>query len=323
MRLPMVVMAGISSYFIAVPGVVAQNYPSKPIRVINPYTAGGGVDAILRPITQKMGDILGKPTFVENRPGANGMIGMELAAKALPDGYTLVASTTSALTMNVSVYTKVPYDPIKDFLPVSNFAEAAFILAVHPSVPARNVRELIALAKARPNQLTYASFGVGSISHMGAELFSMMSGIKMLHVPYKGSVPAGSDLIAGHVMLIFDSMQSLMPQILAKRLRALGIAAAKRSPAAPDIPTISEAGVPGFELASWYGLLAPANTPREIIAKLHAALVKALAVPEVREHIASFGTEPIGNTPEEFAAQIRSDLVKWAKVARTANVHAD
>jgi len=323
MRLLNVVIVGISSYFIAVPGVVAQSYPIKPIRVINPYTAGGGVDAILRPITQKMGDSLGKTTFVDNRPGANGMIGMELAAKAPPDGYTLVASTTSALTMNVSVYTKVPYDPIKDFVPISNFAEAAFILSVHPSVPAKNVKELIALAKARPSQLTYASFGVGSISHMGTELFSMMNGVKMLHVPYKGSVPAVSDLIAGHVMLIFDSMQSLMPQIRAKRLRALGIAAAKRSPAAPDIPTISEAGVPGFELASWYGLLAPANTPREIIAKLHAELIKALAAPEVRELIASFGTEPIGNTPEEFAAQIRSDIVKWAKVARTANVHAD
>lgn len=323
MRLLHVIAAGILICLIAVPGVVAQSYPAKPIRVINPYTPGGGVDAILRPVTQKMGESLGKTFVVENRPGANGMIGMELAAKSPADGYTLVAGTTSALTMNVAVYQKVPYDPVKDFAPISNFAESAFILSVHPSLPATSVREFIALAKARPNQLTYASFGIGSIAHLGAELFSMMTGVKMLHVPYKGSVPAVTDLMAGHVMLSLDSMQSTMPLIRAKRLRALGIAAAKRSPAAPEIPTISEAGVPGFEVGSWYGLLAPANTPREIVARLHAELIKALGTPEVRERFESFGTEAVGNTPEEFAAQIRSDIVKWAKVARAANVRAE
>ena len=318
-----VLAAGILGCFIAVPVVVAQSYPIKPIRVINPYTPGGGVDALLRPLAQKMSEGLKQQLVVDNRPGANGMIGMEAGAKAPPDGYTLVVGTTGALTMNVSIYAKVPFDPIKDFAPISNFADSAFILSVHPSVPANNVKELIALAKARPNQLTYATFGVGSSAHLGTELFSTMAGVKMLHVPYKGSVPMVTDLVAGHVMMSFDSMQSVMPQIRVKRLRALGIAAAKRSPAAPDIPTISEAGLPGFELGSWYGLLAPANTPREIITRLHGELVKALAAPEVSERIKSFGAEPVGNTPEEFAAQIRSDIVKWAKVARAANVRAD
>ena len=318
-----VLAAGILGCFITVPVVVAQSYPIKPIRVINPYTPGGGVDALLRPLAQKMSEGLKQQLVVDNRPGANGMIGMEAGAKAPPDGYTLVVGTTGALTMNVSIYAKVPFDPIKDFAPISNFADSAFILSVHPSVPANNVKELIALAKARPNQLTYATFGVGSSAHLGTELFSTMAGVKMLHVPYKGSVPMVTDLVAGHVMMSFDSMQSVMPQIRVKRLRALGIAAAKRSPAAPDIPTISEAGLPGFELGSWYGLLAPANTPREIITRLHDELVKALAAPEVSERIKSFGAEPVGNTPEEFAAQIRSDIVKWAKVVRAANVRAD
>ncbi len=318
-----VLAAGVLGGFVAAPGVVAQSYPVKPIRVINPYTPGGGVDALLRPLAQKMSEGLKQQLVVENRPGANGMIGMEAGAKAPPDGYTLVVGTTGALTMNVSIYAKVPFDPIKDFAPISNFADSAFILSVHPSVPANNVKELIALAKAHPNQVTYATFGVGSSAHLGTELFSTMAGVKMIHVPYKGSVPMVTDLVAGHVMMSFDSMQSVMPQIRVKRLRALGIAAAKRSPAAPDIPTISEAGLRGFELGSWYGLLAPANTPREIITRLHGELVKALAAPEVSERIRSFGAEPVGNTPEQFAAQIRSDIVKWAKVVRAANVHAE
>lgn len=301
----------------------AQTYPIKPIRVINPYTPGGGVDAILRPLTAKMGDNMKQQLPVDNRPGANGMIGIELAARAPADGYTIVVGTTGALSMNVSVYAKVPYDPVKDFAPISNFADSAFILSVHPSVPARNVKELIALAKAQPNTLTYATFGVGSSAHLGTELMSMMAGIKMIHVPYKGSVPATTDLIAGNVMLSLDSMQSVMPFIRDKRLRALGIAAAKRSPAAPDIPTVSESGLPGFEVGSWYGLLAPAGTPKDIITRLHAEVIKALQSPDVKERIESFGTQTVGNTPEQFAAQIRADITKWAKVAKTANVKAD
>jgi tripartite-type tricarboxylate transporter receptor subunit TctC len=301
----------------------AQTYPVKAIRVINPYTPGGGVDALFRPLAQKMSEGLKQQIVVDNRPGANGMIGMEAAAKAPPDGYTLVVSTTGALTMNVSVYKKIPFDPIKDFVPISNYAESAFILAAHPSVPAKNMKELIALAKARPDQLTYASFGVGSSAQLGMELLSMMAGIKMIHVPYKGSVPMVTDLIAGHVMLSLDSMQSIMPAIRDHRVRAIGIAAAKRSPAAPDIPTMAESGLPGFEVGSWYGLLAPAGTPREIIARLHSEVVKAVGSAEVRERFQSFGSEPLGSSPDEFAAQIKSDIAKWAKVAKTANVRAD
>jgi tripartite-type tricarboxylate transporter receptor subunit TctC len=298
-------------------------YPAKPIRVINPYTPGGGIDAILRPLAQKMSENLKQPLVVDYRTGANGMIGLSAGAKSPPDGYTLVVGTTSALTMNPAVYSKVPYDSLRDFSPISNFAEAAFMLTAHPSVPAKNVKELIALARARPKELTYASFGVGSINHFGTELFSAMTGVKMLNVPYKGTSPAIADLIAGHVMLIFESVQATMPHIRANRMRALGLAAPKRSAAAPDIPTIAESGVPGFELLSWYALLAPANTPRDIITKLHGETVKALATSEVRERFESFGTDPVGSTPEALAAQIRSDLAKWGKVARTANIRAD
>jgi tripartite-type tricarboxylate transporter receptor subunit TctC len=301
----------------------AQTYPSKPIRIINPYPAGGGMDFLIRPISQKMGENLKGTFIIDNRPGANGMIGMELAAKAPPDGYTLVVSTTGAMPMNAAIYPKLPYDPVRDFAPISNFADSAFVLSVHPSVPAGSVKDFIALAKARPAQLTYASFGMGSSPHFGGELFSMMAGVKLIHVPYKGSAPSVSALVAGEVMSSFDSMQSTMPFIRAHRLRALGIAALKRSPAAPDVPTISEAGVAGFEVGSWYALLAPANTPREIVMRLHAEVVRALAVPEINAHIRSVGTDPVGNTPEEFALQIRSDLAKWTKVAQTAKIRAE
>ena len=301
----------------------AQSYPVKAIRVINPYTPGGGVDALFRPLAQKMSEGLKQQIPVDNRPGANGMIGMEAAAKAAPDGYTLVVSTTGALAMNVNVYKKIPFDPIKDYVPISNYAESAFILAAHPSVPVKNIKELLALAKSKPEQLTYASFGIGSSAHLGMELMSMLGGVKMVHVPYKGSVPMVTDLVAGHVMLSLDSMQSVMPVIRDRRVKAIGIAAAKRSPAAPDIPTMAESGLPGFEVASWYGLLAPAGTPREIITRLHAEVVKAVASPEVRERFQSFGAEPVGSSPEEFATQIKNDIAKWAKVAKTANVRAD
>jgi tripartite-type tricarboxylate transporter receptor subunit TctC len=266
-------------------GVCAQTYPGKPIRVINPYTAGGGVDALLRPVTQKMGENMKVTMPVDNRPGANGMIGTEVVARAAPDGYTLVVGTTSSMCMNINVYAKVPYDPVKDFAPISKYAEAPFLFAVHPSVPATNIKELIALAKAQPNKITYGTFGVGSIPHLGTEMLSMTAGIKMLHVPYKGTVPAVTDLVAGNVMLDMDSMQALMPYVRSKRIRALGLAAKRRSAAAPDLPTIAESGLPGFEVVSWYGLLAPANTPRDIVARLHAEVVKALAAPEVRDRI--------------------------------------
>jgi tripartite-type tricarboxylate transporter receptor subunit TctC len=301
----------------------AQDYPAKPIRIINPFPAGGGLDFFVRPIAQKMSDSLKIPVIVDNRPGANGAIGAELGAKAAPDGYTLLAGTTGALPMNAALRKKLPYDPIKDFAPISNFAESAFLLTVHPSVPARTIEEFIALAKAKPGQISYASFGVGSSPHFGGELFSQMAGVQLLHVPYKGSAPSVAALLGGEVMASFDSMQSIVPYARANRLRMLGLGALKRSPAAPELPTISESGLPGYEVGSWYGLLAPAGTPKEIIAKLHAEVIKALAAADVRERIVATGAEPLGNTPEEFAAQIRADLVKWRKVAIDAKMLTD
>ena len=307
----------------AVPPAAGQGYPNRVVRIVNPFPAGGGQDVLLRPLAQKLSESLKQAFVVDNKPGANGMIGTEIVAKSAPDGYTLLGGTTGALAMNAVVQPRLPYDPLKDFAPISNYADSAFILSVHPSVPVQSVMELVALAKARPGQLTYATFGVGSSSHLVAELFSMRAGIKMVHVPYKGSAPAVADLLAGQVMLMFDSMQSQMPQVRAKRLRALGLAAEKRSPAAPEVPTIAEAGLPGVLGGSWYGLLAPAGTPREVIARLHAELMRALADPEVRERFTSVGTEVVGNTPEEFAAQIRADIEKWGSVVRTAGIRAE
>jgi tripartite-type tricarboxylate transporter receptor subunit TctC len=301
----------------------ADDYPSKTIRIINPFPAGGGLDFFLRPIALKMSESLKTPVIVDNRPGANGAIGAELGAKAAPDGYTLLAATTGALPMNAVLRKDLPYDPVKDFAPISNFAESAFLLSVHPSVPARTVQEFIALAKARPGQVSYSSFGVGSSPHFAGELFSQMAGVQLLHVPYKGSAPSVAALLSGEVMASFDSMQSVMPHARNNRLHALGLGALKRSSAAPDLPTISESGLPGFEVGSWYGLLAPAGTPNKIIAKLRAEVVKALTAVDVRERIVATGAEPVGNTPEEFAAQIRGDLVKWRKVATEAKMFAD
>ena len=323
MRILRFALAAVSALLVGVPHATAQGYPTKPVRIINPFAAGGGLDALLRPLAQKLSEGLKQPFIIDNKAGANGMIGSELVAKAAPDGYTLLAGTTGALSLNAIVYPKLPYDPVRDFAPISNFAESGFLLSVHPSVPAQNVQELIALAKSRPGELTYATFGVASSSHLLAELFSMAAGVKMVHVPYKGSAPAVADLVAGQVMLMFDSMQSQMPQVRAKRLRALGLAAAKRSAAAPEVPTLAEAGLPGVEGGSWYGLLAPAGTPREIVERLHAEVRKALAAPEVRERFESVGTEPLGNTPEEFAAQIRADIEKWGRVVRAADIRAE
>jgi len=323
MRMLRVALAAGVALLAGLPHAAAQGYPGKPVRIINPFAAGGGLDALLRPLAQKLSEGLKQPVITDNKPGANGMIGSELVAKAAPDGYTLLAGTTGALSLNSIVYPKLPYDPVKDFAPISIYAESGFLLSVHPSLPAQNVQELVALAKSRPGELTYASFGVASSSHLLAELFSMEAGIKMVHVPYKGSAPAVVDLLAGQVMLMFDSMQSQMPQVRARRLRALGLAAAKRSAAAPDIPTLAEAGLPGVEGGSWYGLLAPAGTPREIVERLHAEVRKAIADPELRARFESAGVDPVGNAPEEFAAQIRADIEKWGRIVRAAGIRVE
>ncbi len=303
--------------------VAAQNYPARPVRVIIPFAAGGGLDIVLRPLLQKMSESVQQNFIIDIRSGANGIIGTEIGAKSAPDGYTLIGATTGTITINPNVYAKLPFDPARDLAPVTNVGSASFVMVVHPSLAARNVREFVALARRRPGELTFGSPGIGGTNHLGAEYFLQTTGIKMVHVPYKGSQPLIVDLVGGHVMMGFDSIMATLPQIRAGKLRAMGIAAAQRSPVAPEIPTIAEAGGPAFVLGSWYGLLAPAGTPRDIIVKLHAEVVRALAIPELRERYVSTGLDPIGSSPEQFAAEIRDDTARWGRVARAANVRAD
>ena len=301
----------------------SQPYPSRPVRLIVPFPAGGGADIFARLIGKKLGDGVGQQFVVDNRAGAAGIIGCELVARAAPDGYTLLMATTGTHTTNPAVYTRLPYDPVKDYAPISLVAESPFVLFVHPSLPVRNVKELIAFAKTRPGELTYGSSGVGSSSHLGFELFNTMAGIKGIHVPYKGLPPATADTIAGNLVMSWDSITASGPFIRAGRIRALGIGSAKRSALMPEIPTISEAGLKGFELGSWYAMFGPAGTSRETVRRLHGEIVKALAAKDVREQFAALGAEAVGGTPEELAAVVRRDLAKWAKVAREANVKAE
>ena len=301
----------------------AQGYPLKPVRLINPYPPGGGIDMVQRTLAQKMGETLKQNVFVENRAGANGIIGTEIGVRAAPDGYTLIGGTTGSIAMNASVYPKMPYDVLRDLAPIINIGEASFVLVAHPSLAARNVRELVALAKRRPGELSYGTPGVGGTNHLGAEYFSQLTGIRLLHVAFKGSLPMLTDIMGGHVMMAFDSTQAVLPHVRSGRLRAMGIAAHQRSPIAPDIPTIAESGGPEFVLGSWYGVFAPAGTPAEIIARLHAEAVKALANADLRERFLSTGVVPLGNSPEQFGAQVREDIARWGKVARAANVRAE
>jgi tripartite-type tricarboxylate transporter receptor subunit TctC len=302
---------------------IAQNYPSKPVRIILPYPPGGSSDPLVRAIAQKLSDALKVNFVVDNRPGANGIIGTEQLVRSPPDGYTLALGSSSTMPMNAAIYPKLPYDPLKDFAFISSFSYSPLILVVHPSVPVKTVKEFIALAKAKPNQVVYASFGVGGVAHFGAELFSHMAGVKMVHVPYKGSGPSTIDLLAGQVMASFDTMQNAMPYVRASRMRGLGVAALRRSTAAPEIPTIDESGVPGYEVGTMFGLVAPAGTPRDIIMKLNAEIARAVAQPDLAQRMTSVGTEPMSNSPEEFAELIRREMPKWAKVARDANIRAE
>lgn len=300
-----------------------QAYPAKPVRLIVPFSAGGGADIFARLIGRKLGDNMGETFVVDNRAGASGIIGCEVVARAAPDGYTLLMGTTGTHTTNPAVFSKLPYDPLKDFAPISLVAESAFVLLVHPSLPVANLKELIAFAKARPGQLTYASSGTGSSSHLGFELFNAMAGIKGVHVPYKGLAPATLDTISGYVTMTWHSITASTPYIRNKQLKALGIGSKKRSPLMPEIPTISEAGLAGFELGSWYGLFAPAGTSPEIVRRVHGEVVKAINDPALKEQFAALSAEPVGSTPQQFIAVLQRDLAKWAKVARQANVKAD
>ena len=323
-RLTHSINAALCAAAVAAPNPVhAQIYPAKSVRIVVPFAAGGGTDIVARLIGQKLTDGLGQTFIVDNRAGANGIIGSELVAKSPPDGYTLVFATSATHAINPTFYSKLPYDAVKDFAPVVNVAYSAFILSVHPSIPVHSVKDLIALAKSKPGELSYASAGMGNSTHLAGELFCMLAGVRMVHIPYKGSGPAMAETIAGQTAATFDSMQASMPHIAAKRLRPLAITAATRSPVIANLPTIAEAGVAGAEAGTWYGLLAPATTPRAIVLKLNAEVIKALALADARERLSTVGVDPIGNTPEQFADEIKSDIQKWGRTIRTANVRAD
>ncbi len=298
----------------------AQPYPAKPIRIVVPFPAGGNADIFARAFAQKLGDAWKQTPVVDNRAGAAGIIGTQFVAKSPADGYTLLFGTTGTHTTNPAVYAKLPYDPVKDFAPVSNFADSPFLLVVHPSVPANTLKGLITLAKSRPGQLDYASFGTGSSAHLAGEMLRTMAGINIVHVAYKGGPPAVTDLVGGHVSLMFNSLPAVLPLVKTDRLRAIAVASAKRAPTLPELQTFAEAGLAGFEAGSWYGVLAPAGTPRETITRLHAETVRILALPDIKQKLATEGAEAIGNSPDEFAAQIQRDMARWAKVAREAKI---
>ncbi len=293
-------------------------YPGKPIRIVVPSSAGGSTDFLIRPLAKKLADALGKPVFVDNRPGAGSVIGTEAVVKAAPDGYTLLAAPAS-ITMSPALY-KLPFDPVRDLTPIANLAAFPNILVVHPSLPVKSVRELVALARSQPERIHFGSSGVATGTHMSMELFMSMAGIKLVHVPYKGGAPSVIGLISGEVQVNFATITTALPHVKTRRLRPLAVSTARRSRAAPEIPTVSEAGLKGFEYASWIGLLAPAGTPRPIIAKLNAESVKAVQTPEIREILAAEGAEPVASTPEAFASTIAAEVARWMKVVKAAGI---
>jgi tripartite-type tricarboxylate transporter receptor subunit TctC len=303
--------------------LLAQSYPTKPIRMLAPYPPGGGVDIAARTIGQKLSETFGQQIIVDNRPGAAGNIGMEIAARAAPDGYTLIMSSAGPVAMNPGLYPALPFDPLKDFAPVALAASTVYALVVPAALPVKSVKDLIALAKAQPGKLTYASSGVGGPPHLAFELMQLTAGIRMIHVPYKGAGPALADLLGGQVTAFFADLIAARPHLASGRLRALGVSSAQRAPSAPDVPTIAEAGLPGYEATGWSGVLAPAGTPRAIIQKLNAEIVRVLPLPDVKERLAGDGSEFGKNTPEQFARFIRAELEKWRKVIKTANVRLE
>ena len=296
-------------------------YPVKPVRLIVPYAPGGGTDIVARAFAPKLSEMWNQQVVVDNRGGGSTIIGTELAAKAPADGYTLLMGTTT-LAINSSLRRKLPYDTLKDLEPVTQTASQAYILAVHPSVPARDVKGFIALAKAKPGTLNYGSPGTGSGSHLAGELFSMLSGVRLTHIPYKGSGPALTDLLGGQIQLIFGTILSTFPHVKSGKLRALGVSSPKRVAVLPDIPSIREGGVAAYGATSWNGVLTPAGVPKPLLARLNADIVKALQSPEVRARLAGDGGEVVGNSAQEFRAHIQNEIVQWAKVVKAAGLKA-
>ena len=302
------------------PHARAQAYPDRPVKLIVPYPAGGAADILARVIGQKLTERLHEAVVVENRPGAGTAIGAKLVAKSPPDGYTILMGTVSSHAINPALTKDVGYDPVTDFAPITLVASLPFILDVNPSVPAHSVRELIALAKAQPGKLTFASAGNGTSNQLAGELFKSMAGVDIVHVPYRGSAPALQDVIAGHVTMMFDLTITSLPQIKAKQVRALAITTLKRSQLAPNLPTVAESGLPGYAVDAWFGLFAPAKTPEAVVARLNQETAAVLALPDVKERLASQGAEPLTSTPAEFARYVKSELAKWTKVVHQSHI---
>lgn len=304
-------------------GAVAAEFPARPIRVLVGFTPGGGADAAARIVAQAFNEAWGRPAVVENRPGAGGNIATELVAKAPADGYTVLVSSPGPVAINPSLYPSLPFNPERDFAPVTLVGEGPNVLVVHPTVPATTVREFLALARKMPGRMNYASSGIGSTPHLSGALFQIATKLKMVHVPYRGAGPAVVDLMAGRVDLMFVSVPSVASQIASKRLRALAVTTLKRTAALPDVPTLDEAGVPGYQASAWWGALVPAGTPPKIIERLNRAVVKTLKTEKVRELFLHRGADAVGNSPAEFGAFLREERAKWAKVVKTAGIHIE
>ncbi len=325
-RLLLAIFSGLSAIPLAAVAQTAApgpGYPNKTIRILVGFAPGGSTDIVARLIAQEMTKNVGQQVAVENRPGAGGNIAAELVSKAPPDGYTLHACTTGVFAIAPFIYSKLPYDPEKGIAPVTQTGSLPYIVVMHPSLPAKNLREFVALAKARPGQINYASSGVGTASHLSAALFATASGISMTHVPYKGTGNAMSDLMGGQVVLMFDQPVSSLPHVQSGKLRVLGISSAQRFSTMKDIPTIAEQGLPGFEAISWAGICAPGGTPKPIVDRVYSEVARVLKVPELRERLLRNGIEPIGSTPEQYAEHIKKEMVKWSKVVKDSGARVD
>jgi tripartite-type tricarboxylate transporter receptor subunit TctC len=300
----------------------AQNYPSKPVRIVVPFPPGGGADIVGRSISPALTASLGQPVIIDNRPGADGQIGAAQVAKAPPDGYTLLVGTTGPMVINPALEAKMAYDTLRDFAPITQLITQPIALIVHPSLPVSTVSQFVALAKAKPGQLNYGSSGIGGGTHLAAEIFAWLTGIKMVHVPYKGTAQATTDLISGQVQVLFTSISVVLPHIQVNRLKALAVGSEKRMPMLPQVPTMMEGGIKGFDASSWYGLFAPAGTPADVVKRLNTDTVNALRSPDIEKLLSSQGALPVGNSSEQFHAHIRSELVKWKRTVDMAGVKA-
>lgn len=301
----------------------AQAYPSKPIRLIVPFPPGGGNDVIARVVGQKLSERFGQPVIIDNRAGSNGIIGLQALAQAAPDGYTIGVGAAGPMAVNPSLYEKLSYDPVRDFAPITNMVIFPLLLVTHPSLPAKNMRELIALATAKPGQIFYASPGNGNSGHLAGELFNSLAKVNTTHVPYKGQGPAVTDLLGGQVQMLYSSIPSVLPYVQQGRLNALAVGSAQRLSSLPNIPTIAESGVPGYEAYSWVGMIAPANTPKEIVTRLNREIVDILKQKDVEEKLNQQGAIPVGDTPEQFSSYITAEIKKWGAVVKSANIKVD